>query len=204
VDADRGVGALTSIARGSDGLGIVSYLDYTNGDLKVLHCSNVDCSQSTTTRVDTDGIVGDSSSITVGVDGLALVSYRDASNNSLKTAHCLNSACSMATTATVDSGLGAISDPTSLRVGADGLGLISYLDGSGGHLKTAHCLDVGCSTAAITTLDASTKVGFYPSVMVGADGLALISYFDEANEHLKVAHCSTAPCAALSPTDQKA
>ena len=204
VDAERGVGALTSITLGADGLGIVSYLDYANGDLKVLHCSNAECSTGTTTRVDTGGIVGDSSSITVGADRLALISYRDATNNALKTAHCLKIDCSMATTATVDRGLGAISDPTSLRIGADGLALISYLDGSRRHLKAAHCLDLSCSAATTGTLDSSAKVGFYPSVMIGTDGLALISYFDEENEHLKVAHCSTAPCTPLRLTAQKA
>src|SRR5207249_7277613 len=122
-----------------------------------------ECSDATTTRVDTTGLVGDSSSITVGADGLALISYRDATNNALKTAHCLNVTCSTATTATVDGGLGTISDPTSIRVGADGLGLISYLDGSRGHLKIAHCVDVSCAAATIGTLDASAKVGFYPS-----------------------------------------
>ena len=89
-------------------------------------------------------------------------------------------------------------------MGADGLGLISYLDGSRGHLKIAHCLDVSCSAATIGTLDGSARVGFYPSVMVGTDGLALISYFDEANEHLKVAHCSTAPCMPVGLTNQNA
>ena len=99
--------------------------------------------------------------------------------------------------------LGTISDPTALRVGSDGLGLISYLDGSRGHLKVAHCLDVSCSAAVIATLDGSAKVGFYPSAMVGTDGLALICYFDEANEHLKVAHCSTASCTPLPTAAQK-
>ena len=94
----------------------------------------------------------------------------------------------------MDRGLGTIADPTSLRVGADGLGLISYLDGSKGHLNVAHCLDPSCSAAAVATLDASTKVGFYPSLMVGADSLGLISYYDEKNEKLKVAHCATTPC----------
>ena len=31
----------TSITIGADGLGLISYYDVTNGDLKVAHCSNV-------------------------------------------------------------------------------------------------------------------------------------------------------------------
>jgi hypothetical protein len=97
----------------------------------------------------------------------------------------------------VDSGLGAISDPTSIRIGAGGFGLISYLDGGKGHLKLAHCSDVTCSAATISTVDASADVGFYPSVMVGTDSLGLISYFDARNEHLRVAHCPTLLCGAV-------
>ncbi|MDQ1497847.1 MAG: hypothetical protein QOI86_1187, partial [Actinomycetota bacterium] len=93
--------------------------------------------------------------------------------------------------------LGAISDPTSIRIGTDGLGLIAYLDGARGHLKFAHCSDVTCSAASVSTVDSSAEVGFYPSVVVGADSLGLMSYFDAHNEHLKVAHCPTLLCGAV-------
>lgn len=36
-------GTFTSITMGADGLGLISYLDETNGDLKVLHCENTFC-----------------------------------------------------------------------------------------------------------------------------------------------------------------
>ena len=36
-------GCYTSITIGADGLGLISYFDSTNGDLKVAHCSNPFC-----------------------------------------------------------------------------------------------------------------------------------------------------------------
>jgi hypothetical protein len=38
------VGWYTSITIGTDGLGLISYRDQTNDDLKVAHCENTFCS----------------------------------------------------------------------------------------------------------------------------------------------------------------
>jgi hypothetical protein len=38
------VGRSTSVTIGADGLGLISYFDSTNGDLKVLQCENTFCS----------------------------------------------------------------------------------------------------------------------------------------------------------------
>jgi hypothetical protein len=61
----------------------------------------------------------------------------------LKVAHCNNAACSTATTATLDS-TGGVGLWTSVAIGADGLGLISYRDQMNGDLKVAHCSSVLC------------------------------------------------------------
>jgi hypothetical protein len=84
---------------------------------------------------------------------------------------------------------------TSVTIGADGLGLISYYDDTNLDLKVAHCNDVACTSATITTLDSAGIVGEYTSVTIGADGLGLISYYDSwPNGDLKVAHCSNSFC----------
>jgi hypothetical protein len=76
----------------------------------------------------------------------------------------------------------------SMTIGSDGLGLISYLDFANQDLQVAHCNDVACITATITTLDSTDSVGWFSSVAIGADGLGLISYWDATNRDLKVAH----------------
>jgi hypothetical protein len=97
------------------------------------------------------------------------------------------------TITTLDSA-GSVGSWTSVTIGADGLGLISYYDATNGDLKVAHCNDVACTSATITTLDSEGDVGEHTSVTIGADGLGLISYFDDTNGDLKVAHCSNSFC----------
>jgi predicted regulator of Ras-like GTPase activity (Roadblock/LC7/MglB family) len=91
------VGLENSIAIGSDGLPVISYLDIVHGDLVVGHCGNLGCTSGNTfTTVDGFplGGVGFGTSITIGADGLPVISYRDLDNGDLKVAHCSNFACS--------------------------------------------------------------------------------------------------------------
>ena len=64
-------------------------------------------------------------------------------NRNLKVAHCSNRACTSATLATLDD-TGDVGQHTSVTIGADGLGLISYRDVTNGNLKVAHCSDRSC------------------------------------------------------------
>ena len=56
---------------GADGLGLVSYYDATNGNLKIAHCNNLACTAATLRTVDSLGNVGRYTSIARGADGLA-------------------------------------------------------------------------------------------------------------------------------------
>ena len=192
-------GLHTSIAIGVDGLGLISYWDGSNNELKVAHCNDVACSSATTSTVDSGTGVGTYTSITIGADGLGLISYYDSANTHLKVAHCKDVACSSATTSTVDSTTG-VGTYTSITIGADGLGLVSYRAGGGtnAHLKVAHCSDAVCTSAATSTVASTGGVGEYTSITISGDGLGLISYFDVTNRHLKVAHCSNALCSGTA------
>jgi hypothetical protein len=81
------VGSYTSIAIGADGLGLISYHDQTNGDLKVAQCNDTFCTSATSTILDSAGDLGETTSIAIGTDGLGLISYWDVSNLDLKVAH---------------------------------------------------------------------------------------------------------------------
>ena len=200
VDSSADVGWYTSIAIGADGLGLISYYDNTNKDLKVLHCGNAACSGgNTATTVDGAGnlSVGKYSSITIGTDGLGLISYNDGSNLSLKVLHCGNAACNSGNLSSTLDSSGNISGPTSITLGADGLGLISYYNSFPvDDLKVLHCGSVTCdSNYTATIVDSAGIVGSYSSVTIGADGLGLISYYDGSpNGNLKVLHCGNLVC----------
>ena len=195
------VGYYTSIAIGADGRGLISYHDADNSDLKVAHCSNVNCSAATITPLDTAGNIGEATSITIGADGLGLISYRypGADQGNLKVAHCANVNCTAASIITPIDTTDTVGLSTSITLGADGLGVVSYYDVVNKSLKVAHCSKVDCSAATIVTLDTSSEivrhVGQYNAITIGADGLPLISYYDETNGDLKVAHCPNVLCA---------
>jgi hypothetical protein len=180
VDASRTV-AYTSIVIGRDGLGLISYRGYFSNELIVAHCEDIACSHARVTILDhlAQG-VGEYSSITIGSDGLGLIAYHERGPGLLKVAHCQNTACTSAKRSTIVANppyAGAYPDIT---VGTDGLGLISYYEGSVGNLRVAHCADVACTRADVDTIvdrgGPHGLVGEHTSVAIGRDGLALISY----------------------------
>jgi hypothetical protein len=193
VDSGGDVGEYSSITLGADGLGLISYHDYTNVDLKVLHCGNLLCnSGNTITTVDSDGLVGYDTSITLGADGLGLISYTDVSSDALMVLHCGNMLCNSGNISTVVDSIGW---NTSITLGADGLGLISYHASHNGALQILHCGNVLCNSGNITTtVDSSGDVGRDSSITIGADGLGLVSYWDFYNRDLKVLHCGNTLC----------
>jgi len=187
------VGWYTSIAIGTDGLPVISYLDATNYNLKVAKCGNAACSsENTLTTVDPGGNGGSYISITIGTDGLPVISYYD---GDLKVAKCGNASCSSGNTiTTVDSG-GDVGWCTSIAIGTDGLPVISYFDYTNFDLKVAHCGNASCSSGnTITTIDSAGYVGQFASITIGTDGLPVISYWDGINDDLKVAKCANPFC----------
>jgi hypothetical protein len=112
------IGLLSSVTTGADGLGLISYMDTSNSDLKVAHCNDLACRSTTTTTVDSPGLAGWYSSVTIGPDGLDVISYGEIASRSVKVAHCSNVDCNAATTTTVDSVAPAIYN--SVTIGADG------------------------------------------------------------------------------------
>ncbi len=136
------MGENSSIIIGSDGLGLISYTDITNQDLKIVHCDNITCSYSTNHTLDSTGEISSETSITIGVDGLGVISYRSATDHCLKVAHCNTLDCSSATIFTLDS-FGNTGWNSSIAIGADGLGIISYTNGDY-DLMVAHCSNELC------------------------------------------------------------
>ena len=129
---------ITSIAVGSDGLGLISAADI-DSNLAVLHCSNLDCSAGTPTYVGLSLVRA--GSIAVGNDGLGLVSSIVGDGQGLYVTHCEDVACSTATNTSVDPS-GFAQGYTSISIGADARPLISYYDDS--DLKVAHCSRPSC------------------------------------------------------------
>jgi preprotein translocase subunit Sec61beta len=201
------VGRFTSITIGADGLGLISYYDDTKDLIKIAHCSNTNCTTATITQPNkSSGSDREYASITIGADGLGLISYHW-EKTGLNVARCSDINCTTATITTVPNPFKTqVSSPpttnvgrySSITIGTDGLGLISYYDDGFADLRVAHCSDTNCTTATITTLDSTGDVGRFTSITIGADGLGLISYIDTTKDTVKVAHCSNTDCTAAT------
>jgi len=128
----------TSIAIGSDGLGLISTADI-DSNLAVVHCSNLDCSAGTATYVGLSLVRA--GSIAVGADGFGLVSSIIGDGPGLHVTHCEDVACSTATNTSVDPSA-STEGYTSISIGADARPLISYYQDS--DLKVAYCSRPSC------------------------------------------------------------
>ena len=194
------------IATGNHGLGLVSYYDGgSNEMLKVAACTNPDCSATVITVVDrattASTLLGGWSSVAFGLDGLALISYNGgytATGSDLKVAHCRNVYCTASTVITADTG-GFVGWRTSIAVGGDGLGVISYYDAGNRDLKLAHCVDLACAATTATVVDSFDDVGARSSIAIGTDGLPLIGYLGPGliGVALRVVHCGNSDCTAV-------
>jgi hypothetical protein len=160
-------GGTPSIAIGSDGLALIAYNVSDLGVLKVAHCQDTACKSATFSTIDdgphvphVSGYVGAYPDIAIGRDGLGLISYYDAPVGNLRVAHCADVPCTRADAVSIiDRGgpQGRVGTYTSVAIGGDGLGLVSFQGSLSSFqdqdLKVAHCQDVVCRSAIVTTLD---------------------------------------------------
>ncbi|MBM3956773.1 MAG: hypothetical protein FJ313_01810 [Gemmatimonadetes bacterium] len=198
VDATGIVGWYTSLVLDANGFPVISYYDYTNEDLKVVHCGNATCtSGNTLTTVDAAGYVGWDTSLVLDANGYPVISYYDATNQDLKVAHCGNATCSAGNTLTTVDSAGDVGRHTSLVLDANGYPVISYYDYTNEDLKVARCGNPTCSAGnTLTTVDSAGTVGWYPSLVLDAAGNPVISYWDTTNDDLQVAYCGNPTCSA--------
>ncbi len=192
VDSLSSVGAYNSITIGTDGLGLISYHDGTNGALKVAHCKNIACTDFSTTIIDDSGAadVGYSTSIAIGGDGLGMVSYYDTTNGLLKLAHCNNVACDTATITSLGSKGSVSSQGTSIAIGHDGFALISHYQATNQDLQMTRCFNQPCTSRTTYTIDSTGNVGNFSSIIVASEAYVVIAHTDLANWDLRVSYFS--------------
>jgi hypothetical protein len=147
LDSAGNVGIDTSITIGVDGNPVISYSDANPVfDLKLVHCTNPSCStHDTPVTLDSAGNVGLDTSITIGADGFPVISYRDLGINRVKVAKCNDQSCVSSPVITIVGSAESGDLYTSITIGADGLPVISYHDGSPNFdLKIAKCSNPYC------------------------------------------------------------
>jgi hypothetical protein len=98
------------------------------------------------------------------------------------------------TTHTVATASGATGIASSLAIGGDGLGLITYWDEPSGLVKVAHCQQPSCASVETSDIGPGLSVS---RLVSGSDGLGVIAY-TAPGAALKVARCVSPSCAAFN------
>jgi len=198
VDSTGNVGRESAITIGADGFPVISYMDETNGDLKVAKCGNASCSSGNTiTTVDSAGTVGRNSAIAINLNNLPVISYIDASNFDLKFLRCGDEACTSGNSIIMLDTAGGTGYGTSITVGSDNQPAISYGEMNVGALKVAKCGNASCSSGnTLTIVDTNPLSGYSSSIKPQENGRPVISYYDNTNYDLKVAICGNLACSS--------
>jgi hypothetical protein len=185
------VGRHSAIVVGTDGLALISYAYSDNSRTKVrlAHCSNLECTAAT--KTDTASSKDGSSSTAIGGDGLALISYYD-NQGVPRVRHCSDTACTYATEIALESASTG-GRYTAVARGVDGLGVVAYDDVAHHALKLAHCSDLSCSRATVTTVQGVTA-GEYISLAMDKRGQPVIVYRDPLRSAVAMAHCTNRFC----------
>lgn len=196
------VGQYSAIAIGSDGLGLISYYDAVNGDLKVAHCSDVTCTSATTTVYagEAGRVVGQHTSIAIAPNGLGVISFHAVTDGDLYLAYCNDVACTSLAIVNLhpsDVGMGQYS---SITFDANGGMLISYYYAGGGDLYVSYCATLPCDGTNVSyyLVDSVGDVGKYSSITTAPDGYGIIVYADNTLNRIKTAKCHNYQCSNLT------
>src|SRR5580765_3880701 len=90
---------------------------------------------------------------TAAIGGLGLIAYTGFSVEALKVAHCSNTACTDAIVSTLGAPDNFAFETTSVAIGSDGLGVIAFIEPKGLIPKLAHCDNLACTSATISSFD---------------------------------------------------
>ena len=210
-----------SIVLDSSGYPVISYIDNTNKDLKLIHCGNVNCtSGNVITTVDgcsgcsVNGDIDKHSTMVLNSSGYPVIAYNDTTNSDLRLVVCDNQYCNGTNTYKVVDNGGGTNDVGSyafLRLAANDRPVITYFDATGDDLEFAYCNNATCTSPTLSTLYAPNSSGQYNSFELDtASGTCTSSpkecpviAFREGNSihALTVLHCGTNNCSSGNQTN---
>jgi hypothetical protein len=151
VESIEDVGRYPSLVLDKKGNPAVSYLDLSNGKLKILRCDNATCTgKNSIVAVGASGVVGYYSSLKINANDIPVVSYYDKTNGDLNVLRCGNANCTGGNTISAPDTKGQVGLYTSMVLDSKDNPVISYYDASNGILKILHCDNPSCNPAVKT------------------------------------------------------
>jgi hypothetical protein len=178
----------------------IAYYNATQGDLKLVHCLDEDCTGPlTSVLVDGDTTnVGEYLSMTLDLSSNPVISYYDSSNLALNIARCDDVACALPA---ISQPLLSLTGPIDTSIAMDNdadVAVVSYIDYSNPpavDMRIVRCDDAICSTATSSTPDPG--VGGTPAntaLVLDYNGNPTIANFDSNISRLTVTHCTDPLC----------
>ncbi len=188
----------TSLVLDAAGNPVVSYFDFDNELLKLLHCGNASCSSGNSVQtVASVGAFGEYTSLVLDGAGNPVVAFKNSeplSQTWLKILHCDDANCAPGGDSMTSPDM-AISDFTYPSIALDAVGnpVVSYRTGAK-ILKLLHCNDPNCAGGdeSITTPDITT--GTDTSLVLDANGFPVVAYASNTTPGMKVLHCDDPNC----------
>ena len=199
-DSVGAVGQYTSLALDASGNPVVSYYDYTNVALKVLHCDDPNCDGvgDNIETVNQTGSANRYTSLSLDSAGNPVISH---GRNGLWVSHCGDPNCSVGNVTTfVDSFGFAHLEGSSLKLDSSGRPVVAFIlseteDVEITELRLAACGDASCSSDnTITRLIIGGDSQFRPlserSLQLDATGNPVLSFYPGPS----ILHCVVPDC----------
>ncbi len=180
---------------------VIAYYNATDGDVKLVHCSNDACTGAQSSVVVDGAIedVGSDLSMALDLGSNPVIAYFDADNLALKVARCDDQACAAPVVNFVLDGFTGPID-TSIALDANDFAVVSYIDNSNAlageaFMRIVRCVDLDCTAVDSATPDpVAGELPANTSIVLDVYGNPTISRFDFMVSKLTVVHCTDAMC----------
>jgi hypothetical protein len=191
----------TSLVIDGNGNPVISFYDFTNSVMKLLHCTNINCTGANS-PISPDVFSHRFTSIALDAAGNPVIASAGPQDQGLRIVHCGNATCSAGNIANSPDFPGfpfnADVRGVSLTLDISGNPVVSFYRGDQNQLKVLHCVDAACTGPgnSIAVLDPGTVSGDHrsTSITLDATGNPVIAYQDTAHHALKVLHCGNPNC----------
>lgn len=179
---------------------MITYLDVTDGDLKLYDCFDAECASGAARALDTANSVGFYNSVIIRDDGRPYISYYDATTVDLKVYNCANTACDSGQAIFAATSSGAIGLFTSVEIGPSGNANIAFYNESNDDLAILNCGNENCDSGNTgRVLDFQGSTGFYASMGLRSNNNPLIAYQQVGNNILRLYDCDDSQCTTGTP-----